>query len=70
MDKLLADINEFLKLTGIGDYQFGIRAVRNGRLMERLRSGKRVWPETEAQIRGFMVAERARINEARKEWAA
>lgn len=62
--QLLIDIEEFLAETGIGEFKFGILAVNNGRLMERLRKpGKRgkpgrVWPETEAQIRGFMISER------------
>lgn len=61
--KLLSDIDEFLELTGMTEYRFGILAARNGRLLERLRAGKRVWPETEALIRGFMIAERRRLAE-------
>lgn len=42
------------------------RAVGNGRLMTRLRAGRtpkkgkpvRLWPETEMQVRAFMMAER------------
>ncbi|MHA6684465.1 hypothetical protein [Mesorhizobium sp. A556] len=62
---LLTDIDQFLRQTGMGEYRFGILAVSNGRLLERLRTPRsngqpaRVWPETEAQIRSFM-AERAR----------
>jgi hypothetical protein len=60
--KLLADIEKFLRETGMGEYRFGILAASNGRLLERLRTpranGKpaRVWPETEMQIRSFMAA--------------
>ncbi len=61
--KLLSDIDEFLELTGMTEYRFGILAARNGRLLERLRAGKRMWPETEALIRGFMIAERRRLAE-------
>jgi hypothetical protein len=67
-DTLLSDIEQFLAETGMGEYRFGLKAARNGRLLERLRQGttpergKPVWirPETERQIRDFMAAERAR----------
>ena len=66
-DTLLTDIEQFLAETGMGEYRFGLKAARNGRLIERLRAGttplgKPVWlrPETERQIRDFMAAERAR----------
>lgn len=62
---LLSDIDVFLGETGMGEYRFGLLAVRNGRLVERLRAGTtpkgrpvRIWPETEMQIRAFMMAER------------
>lgn len=62
---LLNEIEHFLSETGMSEAQFQ-RAVGNGRLFERLRTiGKRgrpgrVWPETEAQVRAFMIAERQR----------
>lgn len=67
-DTLLSDIEQFLSETGMGEYRFGLRAARNGRLVERLRAGttpekgKPVWvrPETEQTIRDFMADERAR----------
>jgi len=52
---LIEDVDQFLAATGMGGYTFGIRAVKNGRLVDRLRSGGRVWPETEHQIRDFMA---------------
>ena len=61
--KLLSDIDQFLAETGMGDFNFGWLAARNGRLLERLRAGRRVWPETEAQIRAFMITERRRRQE-------
>lgn len=60
---LLAEIERFLAETGMSEAQF-CRAVGNGRLFERLRAtGKRgkpgrLWPETEAQVRAVMIAER------------
>ncbi len=56
--KLLSDIEAFMSEHGFGEYRFGLLAAKNGRLLERLRAGKRVWPETEAEIRGFMISHR------------
>lgn len=56
--KLLSDIEAFMTEFGMSEYKFGILAVHNGRLVERLRAGRRVWPETEAEIRGFMISHR------------
>lgn len=55
---LIDDIDRFLTEFGLGEHRFGILAANNGRLVERLRSGGRVWPETEARVRGFMVERR------------
>ena len=66
---LLSDIETFLRETGMTEAQF-CRAVGNGRLFNRLRNiGKRgkpgrLWPETEAEVRGFMIAERAKRRQA------
>lgn len=57
---LLTEIREFLAETGMSAYRFGYRAVRNGRLVERLEAGRRIWPETEIEARAFMRAERHR----------
>lgn len=51
---LLPDIEKFLSDTGLSAYRFGFLAVSNGRLVERLRGGGRVWPETEQAARDFM----------------
>lgn len=55
---LLTEIDKFLAAEGIGEHRFGILAVNNGRLVERLRSGGRIWPETEQQIRDFIASRR------------
>ena len=57
---LITEIKEFLAESGLSAYRFGFLAVRNGRLVERLESGKRVWPETEAEVRAFIRSERRR----------
>lgn len=59
---LIADIRAFMAETGMGPFNFGFQAVRNGRLVERLEAGGRVWPETEQEIRAFMRVERDRIS--------
>lgn len=51
---LLSDIEEFLGKTGMGPSYFGKLAVGNSEIVARLRSGGRVWPETEVAIRDFM----------------
>lgn len=51
---LLNDIDAFRRETGMTEYRFGFLAVKNGRLVERLRKGGRIWPDTEAQVRAFM----------------
>lgn len=56
---LLPEIERFLAETGMGEFRFGLLSARNGRLVERLRKGRRVWPETESQIRAYMISERA-----------
>lgn len=57
--QLLSEIEAFLAEFGIGEHRFGILAANNGRLVERLRSGGRVWPETEDRVRKFMAERRA-----------
>jgi len=55
----MADIDAFLAETKMGEYRFGYLAAKNGRLVERLRAGRRVWPDTEINVRAFMQARRA-----------
>lgn len=64
--KLLDEIETFLSETGTGAFRFGIKATRNGRLVERLRAGGRVWPETENEVRAFMRLERDKLSRSKK----
>lgn len=41
-------------------YRLGILSVRNGRIVERLRAGGRVWPETEQAVRQWIHTERSK----------
>ena len=58
--ELLAEIEKFLRTEGLGEHRFGILAANNGRLVERLRSGGRIWPDTEDRVRSFMEERRSR----------
>lgn len=53
---LLSEIDRYLAVKKISEHRFGILAASNGRLVERLRAGGRVWPETEDQIRSFIAS--------------
>lgn len=55
---LLKEIESCMSNAGIGPHRFGLLSVGNGRLVERLRAGGRVWPETEKKIKAF-IKERA-----------
>lgn len=57
---LLTAIEDFQLQHGMTDYQIGFSAARNGRLIERLRAGGRVWPETEEKIRSWLALRAAR----------
>lgn len=59
--ELLPSIDKFLAVEKIGEHRFGILAAGNGRLVERLRAGGRVWPETEDRVRSFMAVRRPDI---------
>lgn len=60
---LLSEIEEFRAETGMGVKAF-CRVFGNGRLIDRLREAERlgkrprIWPETEIQVRAFIMAER------------
>lgn len=56
---LITEIDAFLSESGMSAYRFGFEAAKNGRLVERLRSGGRVWPETEMEVRAFIRSKRA-----------
>ncbi len=56
--QLISEIDQFLAQSGMSDFAFGFRAVKNGRLVERLRRGGRVWPEQEERIRAFIASQR------------
>lgn len=54
------EVEAFLAETGMHPYRFGILAAKNGRLVERLRTGGRFLSDTEASVRKFMNEQRER----------
>lgn len=64
MDKLLREIDEFCTETGLSGYTVGWKSVKNGRLVERLRDGRRIWPENAKAVRKFMRQYRCKRNDA------
>ena len=58
--KLHLAITEFQRETGLSDHRIGILATGNGRLIERLARGGRVWPETEIRAWAFLQSDRAK----------
>lgn len=58
---LLHEIDEFLKSTGMADTTFGQKAVRDWKLMARLRNGGSVTLRTAGKLRAFMEAHRSPV---------
>lgn len=52
---LIQEIEKFLVTQSMGASYFGKKAVGNSEVVPRLRDGGRVWPETEAKLRSFMM---------------
>ena len=55
---VLDEIDAFLAETGMGASYFGKVATGNSELVNRLRNGRRCWPETEKKVRDFIKAQR------------
>jgi hypothetical protein len=53
-NELLAEIDRFLAETGMGPTTFGVKAVKNSHLVERLRQGADIGMATGARVRGFI----------------
>lgn len=61
MDKdLLTELETLMSETGLSAHRVGMICANNGRIIERLRDGGRVWPETADNIRAAIAAERSR----------
>lgn len=49
-DFIKSEVRRFQDVTGLSDHRTGIVLANNGRLVERIESGGRIWPETKALI--------------------
>jgi hypothetical protein len=56
--ELLSEIEAFLARTGSSEFAFGFAAAKNGQLLPRIRSGRKIWPDTEMAVRAFLIANR------------
>lgn len=56
---LLIDVEAFLARHGVADSALGREALNDWAFVKDIRSGRRVWPETEAKVRKFMSEYRA-----------
>lgn len=52
---LLSEIDAYCSARGITPQTFGRLAGQGGNFYNRLRDGRRAWPETVAKVRKFMV---------------
>lgn len=57
---LLSEVREAMAILGVEAHRFGILAANNGRLVDRLENGGRLWPETEERVRSFIASVRAK----------
>lgn len=55
-----AEVEAFLDETGIAPTIFGRDALGDPNFVKDLKNGRRLWPETEAKVREFMIAYRKR----------
>lgn len=55
-EKLLHDIDAFLRETGMAPSTFGRKAVNDGKLVDRLNTGGSVTLRTASRIRAFLAA--------------
>lgn len=56
MSDLLDQIKEFCGRNQMAESTFGKKAVNDGKFVERLKNGRRCWPETEQKVRDFMLS--------------
>jgi hypothetical protein len=56
---LLTEVERFITATGLSDHRAGMVLCKNGKLVERLRAGRRIWPETAQMVRDAIARETA-----------
>jgi hypothetical protein len=55
MHALLPEIEAFLAKHELSESNFGVSAANDKNLVRDLRTGRRMWPETEEKVRQFMA---------------
>lgn len=55
METLISDIEAFCEAHKMSATQFGELALNDKPFISQLKNGRRLWPETEAKVRRFMV---------------
>lgn len=55
---LTSELDKFIAETGLSEHRAGIILAKNGRLVERLRENRRIWPETEKKVWASIARER------------
>lgn len=58
---LLATIDAFLTEAGMAETTFGLRALKDGKLVRRIREGSDVTLRTSDRIHAYIAAERERL---------
>ena len=53
---LLDEIDTFVRINQLSESAFGRLAVNDWKLLRQLRAGRRMWPDTEDRVRGFMAS--------------
>ncbi|MBB4287921.1 hypothetical protein [Roseospira goensis] len=53
---IVREIEQFCRRHRMAETTFGRLAANDGKLVRRLRSGGRMWPENEQRVRDFMQA--------------
>lgn len=64
--QLLAEIQSFLKRTGMAETTFGQKATNNWRLVERLQAGRSVTTAAADRIRAFIADNSSSEEKSRK----
>jgi len=54
MATILHEIETFCETHKVPPTQFGLLAMNDKAFVSQVRNGRRLWPETEAKVRGFM----------------
>lgn len=56
---LLDEIDTFIRVHRLSESAFGRLAINDWKLIRQLQAGRRLWPDTEQRVRGFMASYRA-----------